>query len=165
MDWSLVPADGPRFENLVASHLLKWVHYQQDVFGKDLDLRYFRDTDGREVDFDFEVDGEAHNVKVEGFVKVSDEQAYLTCGLQGLGLIQPARIAAQPYLDSGLLREVLPQWKPVPMPVSVADMKNRRVSPRVRAFVDWLAELFEKTEHVDQDLSRVRQLLRGLHPA
>ncbi len=52
------------------------------------------------------------------------------------------------------------------MAVSVAYVKNRRVSPRVRAFVDWLAELFEQTEHVsDQDLSRVRQLLRGLHPA
>lgn len=50
-DWSLVPEDGPRFENLVASHLLKWVHFQQDSTGSDLDLRYFRDTDGREVDF------------------------------------------------------------------------------------------------------------------
>jgi predicted AAA+ superfamily ATPase len=50
-DWTLVPDDGPRFENLVASHLLKWVHYQQDTTGRDLDLRYFRDTDGREVDF------------------------------------------------------------------------------------------------------------------
>ncbi|MEX3789787.1 LysR family transcriptional regulator [Paraburkholderia sp. BR14374] len=120
---------------------------------------------GRECDFDFEVDGEARKIKLNGFVQVSDEQAYLTCGLQGLGMIQPARIAAQPYLDSGLLHEVLPQWKPVPMPVSVAYVKNRRVSPRVRAFVDWLAELFEKAGHVEQDLSRVRQLLRGLHPA
>jgi predicted AAA+ superfamily ATPase len=50
-DWTLVPNDAPRFENLVASHLLKWVHYQQDRTGRDLDLRYFRDTDGREVDF------------------------------------------------------------------------------------------------------------------
>ena len=50
-DWSVVVDDGPRFENLVASHLLKWVHHQQDVLGRDLDLRYFRDTDGREVDF------------------------------------------------------------------------------------------------------------------
>lgn len=50
-DWSLVPADGPRFENLVAAHLLKWVHFQQDSAGRDLELRYFRDTDGREVDF------------------------------------------------------------------------------------------------------------------
>ena len=51
LDWSLVPDGSPRFENLVAVHLLKWVHHQQDVFGRDLDLRYFRDTDGREVDF------------------------------------------------------------------------------------------------------------------
>ena len=50
-DWSVVPNDGPRFENLVASHLLKGVHFQQDALGRDLDLRYLRDTDGREVDF------------------------------------------------------------------------------------------------------------------
>jgi predicted AAA+ superfamily ATPase len=50
-DWSLVPEAGARFENLVAAHLLKWVHFQQDALGRDLDLRYFRDTDGREVDF------------------------------------------------------------------------------------------------------------------
>jgi len=51
MDWSLVPGEGPRFENLVAAHLLKWVHYQQDTAGRELDLRYFRDVDRREVDF------------------------------------------------------------------------------------------------------------------
>ncbi len=50
-DWSLVPAEPARFENLVASHLLKWVHFEQDTKGRDLELRYFRDTDGREVDF------------------------------------------------------------------------------------------------------------------
>ncbi|HYN43858.1 MAG TPA: AAA family ATPase [Thermoanaerobaculia bacterium] len=50
-DWSLVPGEAARFENLVASHLLKWVHFEQDSKGRDLDLRYFRDTDGREVDF------------------------------------------------------------------------------------------------------------------
>ena len=50
-DWSLVPGDGPRFENLVAGHLLKWVHFRQDTEGIDLELRFFRDTDGREVDF------------------------------------------------------------------------------------------------------------------
>ncbi|CAG4915367.1 LysR family transcriptional regulator [Paraburkholderia gardini] len=119
---------------------------------------------GRAVDFDFEVGGNALNVKVDGFVKVTDELAYLTCGLRGLGMIQPARIAAQPYLDSGQLREVLPQWKPSSMPVSVAYVKNRQVSPRVRAFVDWLADLFERTEHASEDMSRVRQLLRGVYP-
>jgi hypothetical protein len=50
-DWSIVPDESARFENLVASHLLKWVHHEQDAHGRDLELRYFRDSDGREVDF------------------------------------------------------------------------------------------------------------------
>jgi hypothetical protein len=50
-DWTLVEDPGPRFENLVAAHLLRWVHFVQDTEGRDLELRYFRDTDGREVDF------------------------------------------------------------------------------------------------------------------
>lgn len=50
-DWSIIDDEAARFENLVASHLLKWVHYQQDVNGLDYELEYFRDTDGREVDF------------------------------------------------------------------------------------------------------------------
>ena len=50
-DWSVVSDDGARFENLVACHLLKWVHFQQDTLGRDLDLRFFRDVDRREVDF------------------------------------------------------------------------------------------------------------------
>jgi predicted AAA+ superfamily ATPase len=50
-DWSAVPEMGPRFENFVASHVLKWVHYRHDIEGVDLELRYFRDVDGREVDF------------------------------------------------------------------------------------------------------------------
>lgn len=50
-DWSVIPGEPQRFENLIASHLLKWVHFEQDTQGRDLELRYFRDTDGREVDF------------------------------------------------------------------------------------------------------------------
>lgn len=50
-DWSLVPDMAARFENMTASHLIKWVHYQRDVYGEQMELRYFRDTDKREVDF------------------------------------------------------------------------------------------------------------------
>ncbi len=50
-DWTLVSEKGPRFENLVACHLLKWIHHEQDTQGRDISLHYFRDTDGREVDF------------------------------------------------------------------------------------------------------------------
>jgi uncharacterized protein len=50
-DWSAVQGPGPRFENLVASQLLKYCHWIEDTQGYRMDLRYFKDTDGREVDF------------------------------------------------------------------------------------------------------------------
>lgn len=50
-DWTLVHDEAARFENLVASHLLKWVHFRIDTEGEDVELRYFRDVDAREVDF------------------------------------------------------------------------------------------------------------------
>lgn len=50
-DWTLVKNRGARFENMVALHLLKWVHYLQDSEGRDVELRYFRDVDKKEVDF------------------------------------------------------------------------------------------------------------------
>jgi len=50
-DWTAVPEDGPRFENLVGFHLLKECHFQEDVAGLDAELRFFRDVEGREVDF------------------------------------------------------------------------------------------------------------------
>jgi predicted AAA+ superfamily ATPase len=50
-DWTLIDEPGIRFENLMAVHLLKWIYYQQDTEGRDLELRYFRDVDRREVDF------------------------------------------------------------------------------------------------------------------
>ena len=50
-DWSLVPPAGPRFENLVAGHLLKFCHAMEDREGHPVELRYIRDRAGREVDF------------------------------------------------------------------------------------------------------------------
>ncbi len=50
-DWSLVSERGIRFENLVASHLLKYCHFVEDAEGYNMELRFIRDTDRREVDF------------------------------------------------------------------------------------------------------------------
>lgn len=50
-DWSQVENPGFRFENLVASHLLKYCHFIEDTQGHIMDLQYLRDTDGREIDF------------------------------------------------------------------------------------------------------------------
>lgn len=50
-DWSQIKVEGIRFENLVASHLLKFCHYLEDTEGHKMELRYLRDINGREIDF------------------------------------------------------------------------------------------------------------------
>ena len=50
-DWSSIADKKCRFENMVACHLLKYCHYHEDVMGDNMELRFLRDTDGREVDF------------------------------------------------------------------------------------------------------------------
>ncbi len=50
-DWTQIENEGVRFENLVACHLLKWCHHLIDAQGRNMELRYFRDIDKREVDF------------------------------------------------------------------------------------------------------------------
>ena len=58
-DWSRVPGRGPRFENMVAGHLLKYCHLVEDTEGHAMELRFIRDTDRREVDFVVLRDGTA----------------------------------------------------------------------------------------------------------
>lgn len=50
-DWSQIEDPAFRFENMVASHLLKLCDYWQDVLGYKSELRYIRDERGKEVDF------------------------------------------------------------------------------------------------------------------
>jgi len=51
LDWSRVSKPGTRFENMVAGHLLKYCHFIEDTEGYNMELRFIRDTDKREVDF------------------------------------------------------------------------------------------------------------------
>ena len=62
--------EGARFENLIATSLLKRLHYLEDRDGYRYELRYIRDKEGREVDFVIVKDG-----KIEELLeaKYSDE--------------------------------------------------------------------------------------------
>ncbi|HEX7907347.1 MAG TPA: LysR family transcriptional regulator [Paraburkholderia sp.] len=107
-------------------------------------VNYFSSRTGRTLDWAFMVDGKEVEVKMKGIVSVNDADAYVTCGLEGFGLIQPALFMVLPHLRSGQLVEVLPELKPLPMPISAVYPHSRHLSPKVRVFVDWIAELFDR---------------------
>lgn len=97
LDWTVVSGAGPRFENLVACHLLKWCYFLQDTEGRDVELRYFRDVDRREVDFVI-TDGGEPNLFIE--CKKSDQRPSLA--LRYLKKRFPGVDAVQLVLDRDL---------------------------------------------------------------
>lgn len=105
-DWTAVPEPGTRFENLVAGHLLKWAEYQVDTQGRRVELRYFRDIDGREVDFVLTHDG-----KPIGFVEcklgdatVSSGLKYLLARFPGVPAWQVSPAGAKDYVSAEGIR-------------------------------------------------------------
>ena len=47
-------------------------------------------------------------IELPGRLVVDNSEAYIAAGLAGLGILQGMNIFLQPYLDRGLLVEVLP---------------------------------------------------------
>ncbi|HDR9544481.1 TPA: LysR family transcriptional regulator [Burkholderia stabilis] len=105
-------------------------------------VRYFSTQTGRQVDWTLEIDGESRALDLIDSVAVNDADAYLQCGLHGLGLIMAPRFMAEPHLAKGELIEVLSGLEPKHMPVSVVYLQDTTRSPRIRSFVDWVAGVF-----------------------
>lgn len=78
-------------------------------------------------------------------VAVNETGLYIKLGIDGRGLIQLAEILVAEQLRSGELVEVLADWRPAPVPVSLLYPHRRFLSPAMRAFADWTDELFTDT--------------------
>ena len=108
---------------------------------------------GRPVPWIFVIDGEPVEVKMNSLITVNDADAYMTCSIEGFGMIQPTLFMALPYLLDGSLKEVLTDSNPKPKPISIVYPHNRHLSAKVRAFAEWIAELFDSMPALE-DVSR-----------
>ncbi|RZL91792.1 MAG: LysR family transcriptional regulator [Variovorax sp.] len=100
----------------------------------------YASASGKVLPFEFMVDGERRTLQLRGPATVSHADAYVACCEAGLGFVQLPRYHVERQLAAGTLREVLPEFRPAPMPVSVLYPHHRQLSPRVRVFVDWVAD-------------------------
>ena len=95
-NWAEAPEKGARFENLVAGHLLKQVHFQQDAEGRNTALCYFRDRDRREVDFVI-----TENGKPLRAVECKWRQGDITSSLRYFKTKFPKTKCSQVFLEGG----------------------------------------------------------------
>lgn len=105
-------------------------------------INFFSPRTGRPYPNIFERGGERVEFAGRYKVSVNESNANVAAVRAGLGISQSARFAVAPYLASGELVEVLPDWSHPLIPIYVVYPPNRHLSARVRAFVEWTVELF-----------------------
>ena len=105
-------------------------------------VHYFSNTMRRGSELHFVEDGNRVTIQVPGTVAVNETGLYIKLGLDGLGLMQLAEILVTDHLRAGELVEVLADMRPASVPVSLVYPHHRFLSPAMRAFADWTAELF-----------------------
>lgn len=115
---------------------------------------YLSSRTARPLDWHFVVDGEQRSVRMQERLIVNDTDAYVACGLEGLGLIRAGSYMVLEHLISGRLRRVLSDYPSPAVPLSVLYPRNRHLSPTVRAFVDWVGQVVQDAQvgwRVDPD--------------
>ena len=97
--------------------------------------------------------GGERRLRITGRVRINNGDALLAAALGGLGVaLLPCFICGQD-LRAGRLIHVLPEWSsPADTAITAVYPASRNLSPKVRVFVDFLAERFGGTPHWDQDL-------------
>ena len=120
-------------------------------------VTYFSPLTGRHYPLEFHQGGEVIEIPGPYRVSVNESNAYVAAVLAGLGIGQITTYQALPHFERGELVPLLPEWSHPLLPVYVVYPPNRHLSAKVRAFVDWAAELFAAEPH----LQRAQPLAAG----
>lgn len=101
----VIEQDGARLENLVATTLLKHLHFIEDYYGYRTNLYYLRDKDGREVDFLTEINGKLYQlIEVKNSdTTISSSLKYYSEKLKPMHTIQIVGNLVRPFNQGHIL--------------------------------------------------------------
>jgi DNA-binding transcriptional LysR family regulator len=101
-------------------------------------------TTGRLRPLEFKIDDALREIALPVTLSVTGPESYLATARLGLGLVQVPRFHVETDLARGTLIQVLAEFLPPSVPVSLLYPRNRQLSPRVRVFIDWLMRAFSR---------------------
>jgi DNA-binding transcriptional LysR family regulator len=90
----------------------------------------------------FTIGGQSRHVTLETRITLTGPETNVALACQGFGLVQLPRYRVADELAAGVLVEVLPDHPPTPLPVHVLYPQSRQLSPRVRVFIEWIAQQY-----------------------
>lgn len=99
-------------------------------------IHYTQTLGTRPAGFEYvDANGDSIHVPMQGIVTVNNSDAYREACRAGLGIIQAPRTGKYPG-DDGLV-EILPDFRPPPLPISMVYANRRHLPLRVKAFIEW----------------------------
>ena len=91
----------------------------------------------------FRIDGEVREIEVNGRVAVSEGEAQLRLGLQGLGIVRLTRLTVATAIKRAELVPLLQDYSAEePVPIHAVYPHRRHLASKVTAFVDFIFERF-----------------------
>jgi LysR family transcriptional regulator, regulator for bpeEF and oprC len=93
----------------------------------------------------FRRDGAEFTLAPQGDMSFNDGAALLIAARGGYGLAQIQDYYADPAIAVGELESVLTKFDPSPNPVSLVYPHTRHLTPKVRAFVDFMTDQFHRS--------------------
>jgi DNA-binding transcriptional LysR family regulator len=93
------------------------------------DVWHFEDRDGRK-----------HPVRIASRIRANNGRMLTALAVLGLGVVLEPDFIVAPEIRAGRLRPLLAQFAPPRTPIAAVYPSRRHLSPKVRAFVDFLAD-------------------------
>ncbi|GBR48785.1 LysR family transcriptional regulator [Gluconobacter roseus] len=107
-------------------------------------ILYASPSTGRIEEWEWEADGREESMPLQGRVTVNSAEGAVACCLAGLGLAQLPAYDVLPHIHKGELVDVLSQWRPAPLPMTLLYPHRKHLSRRLEVFTDWLTNLLNE---------------------
>lgn len=104
-------------------------------------INYFFTPSGQSFEWEFEHDGTQYTSSVKGNLSTNNPDILLEAALSCMGIYQTASFAVHPYLQSGQLQAILPDYQTRGPAIWLVYPQKRHLSAKVRVFAEFVVEL------------------------
>ena len=105
---------------------------------------------GRPRQWQFDTPRGQVSVDIDAHMLINDGESVLQAVAAGLGITQVPHMLAACLLDKGMLELVMTDTASTGKPVWIVYPQKKHLSARVQAFIEWVRELFERTNQPGQ---------------
>ncbi|MFG6447643.1 LysR family transcriptional regulator [Roseateles sp. BYS180W] len=102
---------------------------------------YLSPTSGRAAPWEWCEEGQTQVAASSSRISANNAETYIACALAGMGLIQVPAFDVSDHLARAELVEVMPLYRPAPLPVQLVYPHRHHLSRRLSSFAQWLGEV------------------------